>query len=144
MGVDVQPWRVQSTSVSGWSVFCQDRCQITFLRVDFSQEPISQNSGARRWGASSRSDLSFAEQIMLAALVHIRAITVVMCEHRAWNVEPGPSMLVSGVTSPRDSRCVVSSGVPSSSCVGAISSGDGRDIFSAWRSAMTFQVSSIE
>jgi hypothetical protein len=89
-------------------------------------------------------------------------------------VEPGPSMLVSGMTSPRDSRCVISSGgvLSSSSCVGAISSGDGREIFSwtpggslqsaaeegscvslledgslglaSCRSAITFQVSSID
>ena len=48
---------------------------------------------------------------MLAAPVNIRAITIVMGELRAWIfdglaaaallVEPGPSMLVSGMTSPR-------------------------------------------
>jgi hypothetical protein len=121
---------------------------------------------------------------MFAAPMNIRAITIVMREPRAWNfyglaaaallVEPGPSMLVSGMTSSRDSRCVISSGgvLSSSSCVAAISSGDGREIFSwspggslqsaaeegscvslledgslglaSCRSAITFQVSSID
>ena len=114
------------------------------FRVVISRSQFSQISGARPWGASSRSEASFAEQVMLAAPMNILAITIVMREPQAWNVEPGPSMLVSGVTSPRDSRCAISSGVLSSSCAGAISSGDGRGIFSACRTAMTFQVGSID
>jgi hypothetical protein len=104
---------------------------------------------------------------MFAAPMNIRAITLVVREPPACSfyglaaaallVELGPSMLVSGMTSPRDSRCVISSGgvLSSSNCVAAVPSGDGREIYS-WApggslqsaaeegSAITYPVSSID
>jgi hypothetical protein len=72
--------------------------------------------------------------------MNIRASTIVMREPLAWSfyglaaaallVDLGPSMLVSGMTSLRDSRCVISSGgvLYSSNCFAAVPSGDGREI----------------
>merc|ERR1719198_2178791 len=93
------------------------------------------------WRPSSQTDASYAEHIMFDKVLAVRAVTVVMRGPRAWGyfalasvsllAEPGPTMLVSGMTAPNGERCAVaqSGGVSLTPCVGAVAAGTGAEVF---------------
>ena len=68
------------------------------------------------WRAAARSDVAYAEYVMFEAPVAVAAVTVVMRQPRAWGyfglnsasmiALPGPSLVVSGATSPSE-LCLV-------------------------------------
>jgi len=75
--------------------------------------------------------------------VNVKAVSIMMRSPLSWGYyginsavlisEPGPVMLVSGVTSPSGEQCVVTNeddSVSVVSCLSGIASGDGREVFS--------------
>ncbi len=106
--------------------------------------PDGANFGeAACWRSSSRDDASFAEHVMFEIPTPVRAVTVIMRLPRAWGyfglrslsliAEPGPAMLVSGVTSPSGALCVVSASlharVSLTPCLDAVANGIGHEVF---------------
>lgn len=96
------------------------------------------------WRRPSSADVSFTEHVMLGAPVGIKVLTLVLRQARPWKffglnaidliVEPGPVLLVSGVTSPNGFQCVVvggGEGAALRSCADAVADGAGDEVFVA-------------
>jgi hypothetical protein len=93
------------------------------------------------WRPSSQADASYAEHVMFDHILSVRAVTVVMRGPRAWGyfalnsatllAEPGPTMLVSGMTAPDGELCAVaqSGGVSLTPCIEAVAGGAGTEVF---------------
>lgn len=95
---------------------------------------------AKCWQSSTRKEVAFEETFMFDAPRNVKAVTIVMRSPQSWGyfginsavliAEPGPIMLVSGITSSDGEQCLVASasGVNLERCLDAIASGDGREI----------------
>merc|ERR1712039_81664 len=93
------------------------------------------------WLQASQKDASYTEHIAFEQAVPVRSLTVLMRGPRSWNyfglngiallTEPGPIMLVSGMTAAAGERCIVSTngGLSLGQCVDAIASGTGEEVF---------------
>ena len=94
------------------------------------------------WRQSTRADVAYEETVMFSAPYNVKAATVVMRSPSSWQyfgisdvlllAQPGPVMLVSGVTSTSGEQCVVvgdSGDLAVEPCLDAIAAGDGREIF---------------
>jgi len=97
---------------------------------------------ARCWSSSARSGVAYDESVMFDSARNVRAVTIAMRGPKEWSyfgineavlIAAGnePFMLISGVTSEPDEQCLTAqgSGVGVSSCIAAIASGQGREVF---------------
>ena len=92
---------------------------------------------ASGWRTAARTEVSYSETVLFDAPRDVKALAVVMRSPMAWGffgindisllVQPGSGMLVSG-----SEQCLVAdgSGVGVSSCLEAIASGSGDEVFS--------------
>ena len=97
---------------------------------------------ASSWRSASRSDISYVDTVMFDSPRAIKAVTIVMKAPMSWSYfglndvslisSGGESfMIVSGGASGSDETCLIASGaqITTQSCLDAIASGDGRDVF---------------
>ena len=93
------------------------------------------------WRTPSQKTASFVETVMLEGPVHVKELTIVMRDPMPWHyfglndisllVEPYPFMIVNGASTMSKESCLVSSGtsLKLESCLSAIATGDGREVF---------------
>jgi len=96
---------------------------------------------ASAWQAPGRGEVSYETVVMFDAPRSVQALTVAMRSPMPWGyfglndvallVEPGPTLVVSGSSSPEGEVCLVStiSGIETQGCLEAIAAGDGREVF---------------
>ena len=98
---------------------------------------------ANPWQTNPNEIVSFVDHVMFDASLPVAAVTVVMRHPRAWKyfglnhlgliVRPGPTMFISGATSPSGPLCLASSrkqyDVSLIRCFDAITSGGGDEVF---------------
>ena len=97
---------------------------------------------AQGWQMASRSEASYGHTVMFEAALAVRAVAIVMRSPRSWGyfglsraallAEPGPIMIVSGVSASAGEMCLSASGnadVQLKPCLATIAAGDGSDIF---------------
>jgi len=137
--------------VVSWTGLLAARRQAVGVQLSWAYSPtetqiLASSDGdnfveAACWRPGLQTDASYVEHVMFDRLLSVRAVTVVMRGGRAWGyfalhsvtllAEPGPSMLVSGLTAPGGEMCAVSrSGRMSlTSCIDAIAAGTGAEVF---------------
>merc|ERR1711970_1249355 len=115
------------------------------LKVDWAYAPgevkiLTSSDGAnfeeaKCWQSSTRGEVAFEESFMFDAPRSVKAVSVTMRSPQSWGyfginsaaliAEPGPFMLVSGITSTDGEQCLVAgaSGIPLEPCLEAIAAG---------------------
>jgi len=134
-----------------WTGVLNSRRTALGVKVDWAYSPgevkvlISRDGSsfeeAKCWQPSGRGEVAYAESIMFDSPSTVKAVAISMRSPLAWGyfginsvallATPGPFMLVSGMTSAVGEQCVVNSasaGVGLEPCIGAIATGDGREI----------------
>jgi len=98
------------------------------------------------WRAPKRTQVSYEDIVMFEAAQNVKALTIVMRSSMPWGyfglndvsliAEPGPMMLVSGVSSGAGELCLVATAtsVWSESCLRSIAAGAGEEVF-LWNEA---------
>ena len=93
------------------------------------------------WRKPSRPEVSYEDVVLFEAPRHVKALTILMRSPMPWGyfglnevallVEPGPIMLVSGLSVQEGELCLVSQGgsLSVNDCLGAIAAGTGKEIF---------------
>lgn len=135
--------------VVSWTGVLGARREVLGLKLDWAYSPgefkilLSADGAnfaeAACWRAAARSDVAYAEYVMFEAPVAVAAVTVVMRQPRAWGyfglnsasmiALPGPSLVVSGATSPSELCLVGASDLYLTPCVAAMSAGAGQEVF---------------
>jgi len=95
---------------------------------------------AKCWQSSSRTEAAYEESFMFETARNVKAVTIVMRMPQSWGyfainsaalvAQPGPFMLLSGITSSGGEQCLVTGvgGVYLESCLRAIARGDGSEV----------------
>jgi hypothetical protein len=147
-------WCSSGTHAAGqsvlWTGVLNSRRVATGVKVDWAYSPgevkvlISSDGAnfeeAKCWQASTRPEVAFEETFMFSAPTNVKAVTIAMRSPQSWGYfgintvaligEPGPLMLVSGITSSFGELCLTTSspGANLESCLEAIAAGDGREV----------------
>jgi len=133
-----------------WTGVLNSRRAALGLKVDWAYAPgevkvLTSSDGAnfeeaKCWQSSVRTEVAYEESFMFDIPRNIKAVTIVMRSTQAWGYyginsaaiisEPGPFMMVSGITSAAGEQCLVvgASGVNLEPCLEAIAAGDGREV----------------
>jgi len=133
-----------------WTGLLNSRRTALGLKVDWAYAPgevkiMTSSDGAnfeeaKCWQPTGRGEAAFEESFMFDAPRSVKAVAVAMRGSQSWGyfginsaaliAEPGPFMLVSGITSGAGEQCLVAgaSGVSLQPCLLAIAAGDGREV----------------
>jgi hypothetical protein len=133
-----------------WTGVLNSRRLALGVKVDWAYAPgevkiLTSSDGAnfeeaKCWQSSTRTEVAFEESFMFDAPRNVKAVAITMRSPQSWGyfginsaalvAEPGPFMLVSGITSGDGEQCLVTgaSGVTLESCLEAIAAGDGREV----------------
>lgn len=133
-----------------WTGVLNSRRLALGLKVDWAYAPgevkiLTSSDGAnfeeaKCWQSSTRTEVAFEESFMFDAPRHVKAVAITMRSPQSWGyfginsaalvVEPGPFMLVSGITSLDGEQCLVTgaSGITLEPCLEAVAAGDGREV----------------
>lgn len=133
-----------------WTGVLNSRRLASGLKVDWAYAPgevkiLTSSDGsnfeeAKCWQSSTRSEVAFEESFMFDTPRNVKAVAITMRSPQSWGyfginsaalvAEPGPFMLVSGITSTDGEQCLVAgaSGIALEPCLEAIAAGDGREV----------------
>jgi hypothetical protein len=134
-----------------WTGVLNSRRTALGLKIDWAYSPgevkiLTSSDGAnfeeaRCWQPSTRAEVAYVESVMFDAPLNVKAVTISMRVPMSWGyfginsvallAEPGPYMLVSGITSAVGEQCLTNAGslgVVPEPCLEAIAAGDGREV----------------
>jgi len=133
-----------------WKGIAHSRRVALGVKVDWAYAPgevkiLTSSDGAnfeeaKCWQSSTRPEAAYEESFMFDAPRNIKAVSIVMQAPLSWGyfginsvsliAEPGPLMLVSGLTSAAGEQCLVADelGLGLEPCLEAIAAGDGREV----------------
>jgi len=133
-----------------WTGTLNSRRVATGVKVDWAYAPgevkiLTSSDGSnfdevKFWQSSARAEVAFEETLMFPTPQSVKAVTIAMRSPQSWGyfginsvallAEPGPFMLVSGITSVAGEQCLVASasGINLETCLEAIAAGDGREV----------------
>jgi len=133
-----------------WTGLLNSRRTALGVKVDWAYAPgevkiMTSSDGAnfeeaKCWQPAGRKEAAFEESFMFDAPRGVKAVAIAMRGSQSWGyfginsaaliAEPGPFMLVSGITSTAGEQCLVSgaAGVSLEPCLLAIAAGDGREV----------------
>ena len=133
-----------------WTGVLNSRRGALGVKVDWAYAPgqvkvLTSSDGSnfeesKCWQTSARTEVAYEESFMFDAPRTVKAVTIVMRSAQSWGyfglnsaaliAQPGPFMLVSGITSAVGEQCLVTGagGVHLEPCLGAIAGGDGREV----------------
>jgi len=133
-----------------WTGLLYSRRVALGVKVDWAYSPgevkvLTSSDGAnfeeaKCWHPSTRSEAAFKEVFMFDAPRHVKAVTIAMRTPQSWSyfginsaaliTEPGPLMLVSGITSAAGEQCLIAdaSEINLAPCLEAIATGTGKEV----------------
>jgi len=133
-----------------WTGTLHSRRVALGVKVDWAYSPgevkvLTSSDGsnfeeAKCWQPSTRSEAAFEQTFMFDAPRNVKAVTMAMRSPQSWGyfginsavliAEPGPLILVSGITSVVGEQCLVAStaGLGLEPCLDAVAAGDGREV----------------
>lgn len=134
-----------------WTGTLNSRRSALGLKIDWAYSPgevkiLTSSDGAnfeeaKCWQPSTRAEVAYVETFMFDSPVNVKAVTISMRSPLSWGyfginsvallAEPGPYMLVSGITSAVGEQCLTNAGalgVIPEPCLEAIAAGDGREV----------------
>jgi len=133
-----------------WTGVLNSRRVALGVKVDWAYAPgevkvLTSSDGAnfeeaKCWQSSTRTEVAFEESFMFDAPRNVKAVSITMRSPQSWGyfginsavlvAEPGPFMLVSGISSAGGEQCLVASGstVHLEPCLDAVAAGDGREV----------------
>lgn len=134
-----------------WTGILNSRRSAMGLKIDWAYSPgevkiLTSSDGAnfeeaKCWQSSTRAEVAYVETFMFDTPLNVKAVTISMRSPLSWGyfginsvallAEPGPYMLVSGITSAVGEQCLTNAGalgVIPEPCLEAIAAGDGREV----------------